>query len=339
MTRICRLVLSMLAAALMSGLSSAAHARCTINAAGLSITPVTASTGVYTPPAAPVAQSVTFTISGTYNSTNNTFPLCGVALSFNRASLPATMARSGGGATMPYTIRTLPGGGNTLLFTGGGLPAAANTLQVSFTQAGTNLTNRAFSITMTAHFLAQPGSPQAAGTYSDALTARVYQVRQGTGALTLRLTRAFTVTGTVNKACTIGGLSTPGMDTANIPVSALGSVNTAVISRSYLTVICNALSNLQVTSQGGAVKRATAAPSGFTHLINYSATATYSGATSTVNTATISTAVGPEAGSIGTTSTNTSSGTMAVSITPQATVQPLVQGDYADTLRIQITPQ
>ncbi|MEQ1672710.1 MAG: hypothetical protein ABL893_17805, partial [Hyphomicrobium sp.] len=66
---------------------------------------------------------------------------------------------------------------------------------------------------------------------------------------------------------------------------------------------------------------------------------TYSGATSTVNTATISTAVGPEAGSIGTTSTNTSSGTMAVSITPQAAVQPLVQGGYADTLRIQITPQ
>ena len=320
-------------------LSVPAHARCTINAAGISITPVTASTGTYTPPTAPTAQSVTFTVSGTYNSTTNTNRVCTVAISFNRASLPASMARSGGGATMPYTIRSTAGGGNTLLYTGGGLPAASNIVSFSFNQAGTFLTNQPFSVNLTAFFLAQPGSPQRSGSYSDAPTVHIFNVRQGTGALTDLATRAFTVTGTVNQACTIGGVSTPTADTATIPVSSVGVVDTTPIAKSYLTVVCNNLTNLQVTSQGGAVKRATAAPSGLTNIINYSASASFSGAASTLNTATIPGATGSEAGTIGTTSSSTPTGTVSVTITPQTASQPLVQGSYADTLRITLTPQ
>jgi hypothetical protein len=319
--------------------TTAATARCNITAAALTISPVTASTGTYNPPTAPTAQSVTFTVSGSYNSTTAANPLCTVGLSFNRASLPASMARTTGGATMPYTITSLAGGGNTLLFTGGGLPALTNLVTFSFPQAGLNLNNQPFSINLTAFFLAQPGSPQGAGNYSDALTANIYNVRQGNNALTLRASRAFSVTGAVSKACTIGGLATPVADTATIPVSAAGVVNITAIAKSYLAVQCNVLSNLQVTSQGGAVKRTGAAPSGFSNLIDYSATSTFGGAMSSLNTAAVATAVGAEAGTIGTTSSATPSGILSVTITPQSAATPLVKGSYADTLRITIIPQ
>ena len=316
-----------------------ATARCVINTAGIVVSPLTASTGTYTPPVAPTAQSVTFAISGTYNTTNATFPICTVAISFNRTSLPASMARTGGGATMPYTIQSLPGGGNTLLFTGGGVPTAANIVSFSFNQAGNNLTNQPFNVNLTAYFLAQPVSPQLAGNYTDNLTIRVYNVRQGSGALTQRATRAFSVTGTVAKSCTINGAATPGADAAAIPVSAAGAVNTAPIVKSYLNVLCNNLSNLQITSQSGAVKSATAASAGFANLINYSATSMFGGATSTLNTATIAAATVAEAGTIGATSTSTPNGTLSVTITPQLPALPLVKGSYADTLRVTIIPQ
>ena len=319
--------------------SSAAHARCVINAAGLIITPVTASTGTYTPPTAPTAQSVTFALSGTYNSTTAANPICTVAISFNRASSPVTMARSGGGATLPYTIQSTAGGGNTLIYIGGATPALTNLLTFSFNQAGLFLTNQPFNVSLTAFFLAQPGSPQLAGSYSDALALHIFNVRQGNNALTDLASRAFTVTGTVAKSCTIAGVATPAADTASIPVSSAGVVNTAPISRSYVSVACNALSNLQVTSQSGAVKRTASAPGGFTNLINYTALASFSGASSTVNTATVAAATAAEAGTVGTTSTSTPSGTLAVTITPQTSVQRLVQGSYTDTLRVTITPQ
>src|ERR1700692_680294 len=98
---------------------------CAINSAGLSVAPLTASTGTYTPPTAPTAQAVIFTVSGTYLSLLG--GTCTLGIAFNRASLPATMAISGGGgATLTYTIQSLPTGGTTLLYTGGGTPAASS---------------------------------------------------------------------------------------------------------------------------------------------------------------------------------------------------------------------
>jgi len=338
MSRLRKRLAGAIFAAVVTCSASTADARCNFNAAGLTVTPVTASTGIYTPPTAPSAQGVGIRLQGTYRTTNATNPLCTIAISFNRTA-PVSMARSGGGATLPYTIRSLPGGGNTLLFAGGGLPTATQILSFSFTQAGTNLTAQPFDITLTPYFLAQPGSPQREGSYSDGPTIRVYNVRQGSGALTQLVSRAFTITGTVAKACTIGGVASPTDDAATIPVNAMGVVNTAVITKSYLTVVCNALTNLQATSLSGGVKRAAAAPGGFSHIINYSAVATFGGATSTVNTATVATAVAAEAGSIGTTSSATSSGTLGVTITPQAPGQPLVSGSYSDVLRIELTPQ
>jgi len=338
MTRGLSQLAGLFAAVVAVCLASAASARCTVRATNVST--LSFNTGTYTPPAAPVAQLLAYTVSGTYNTDNDTSaPLCTVGISFNRASLPASMARSGGGATLPYTIQTLPGGGNTVLFTGGGNPTAAQLATASFSQAGTNLTNVPFSVLINLYFLVQPGSPQREGAYTDAPVLNAYNVRQGTGALSNRATGTFNVSGTVAKACTIGGVASPAIDTANIPVNAAGVVDTSVIARSYLTVVCNALTNLQATSTGGGVKRAAAAPGGFSHIINYTAVATFGGATSTVNTATVGTAVAAEAGSIGTTSAATSSGTLGVTITPQTPGQPLVSGSYSDVLRIQLTPQ
>ncbi|MEQ1719274.1 MAG: hypothetical protein ABL907_25355 [Hyphomicrobium sp.] len=314
-----------------------ADARCTINAPGIGITPVTANTGTIVPPTAPTAQAVNFTVSGTY-TTNGTAGTCRVAISFNRASLPASMARSGGGATLPYTIRSLAGGGNTLLYTGGGIPAAANRLLVTFASAGPNLTNRAFSVNMTAYFLAQPGTPQREGSYTDGPTVHIFNVRGG-GAATDLGSRAFTVNGTVSKSCTIGGVINPADSTATIPVSTAGVVTTTAIVRSFVSVVCNSLTNVGAESQSGAVARSGAPPSGFTNLINYSASATFSGATSTLNTATIATATAPESGTIATTASATPSGTLSVTITPQAAASRLMSGSYADTLRIRLTAQ
>ena len=313
--------------------ASSAQARCTINAAGVNITPVTGSTGTYTPPTAPVSQSVTFTITGTYN-TNATAGTCRVGIAFNRATLPATMTRSGGGATLPYSIRTAAGtGGISLIFTGGGVPAAANILTSAFVSAGPNLTNVPFTRTVTAFFTQQPGSPQRAGSYSDNPTVRIYNIRQN-GTVTELRSVGFTVTGVVSLACTIGGVVTAAPDAATIPVGAMGTVNTTPISRTYVNVICNSLSAIVATSQNGAVRRAVAPPGGFTNIINYSAIATFAGASSTLNTATVPAAAGPEAGSTGTTASSTPTGSLAVTITPQAPVLPLVSGGYSDTLKI-----
>lgn len=315
--------------------SGEAAAVCTVSGVGMTMTPGTASTGTYTPPTAPSSQAIAVTITGRY-STNATAGTCQIALSFQRPSYPpATMANTGGGtATLPYTITSAAGGGNTLLFTGGSV-SLANVMLHAFASAGANLTNVPFTANLTIYVRMLPNNPQAAGSYSDGLTAWVFSLVTGSSIFS----RAFTVTGTVNKVCTIGGVANPAADSANIPVSAAGAVNTAVISRSYASVACNTPSNVQLTSQNGAVRIVGAPPSGFTNMINYSASATFSGATATLNTSSTPTAAGPETGTAVSTSGATPSGTMSVTITPQANALRLLSGAYSDVLQIRITPQ
>ncbi len=330
-----RMIAAMSALACIVLASSEASAVCNINGAGMTLNPGTASTGTYTAPTAPTSQAISVTITGTY-TTNATGGTCTLALSFQRAAFPpATMANTGGGgATLPYTITSAAGGGNTLLFTGSSV-SLANVLQHSFASAGNNITNRAFTANLTIYVLMQPNSPQAAGSYSDNLTAWVFNLASGTSVFS----RGFTVTGTVNKVCTIGGVARPTADSANIPVSVAGAVGTSVISRSYASVACNTPSNVQITSQNGAVRNSGTPPSGFTNLINYSSSATFSGATATLNTATTATATGAEAGAAVSTTGATPSGTMSVTITPQANALRLLAGSYSDVMTITITPQ
>lgn len=286
-------------------------------------------------PTPPTAQPVNLTITGTFISVAG--GTCTVAISFNRASLPASMAISGGGgATLPYTITSAAGGGNTLLYTGAGTPASANLLTFAFTASPLGA-NQPFTANLTAYFLAQPGVLQVAGSYSDSLTVHIFDVSI-TAVATDLANRAFTVTGAVAGVCTIGGVAHPAADAATIPISAAGAVDTSPIARSYSNAACNTPSDLQLTSQNGAVTTPASA-AGFSNLINYSASASFSGANATLNTALIPTASGSESGTAVTTSGTTPTGSLSVTVTPQANSLPLISGTYLDTLRITITPQ
>ncbi len=329
--------LKMLLAACMICLcaSDAALAVCNINGAGMTMAPGTANAGTFTFPTAPVAQPIAVTITGNY-TTDGGGGTCTLALSFQRASFPpATMAiAGGGGATLPYTITQAAGGGNTLLFAGGTV-SLANVVQSSFASAGPNRTAVAFTVNLTIWVRMLPGSPQAAGAYLDTLTAFVFNIASGQSVFS----RAFTVTGTVAKVCTIGGLAQGPTDTATIPVSPAGNVGTGVINRTYTNVACNTPSNVQISSQNGAVRTTSVPPTGFTNQINYSSTATFSGATATLNTAANPAATGTESGTAISTSGGTPAGSLGVAITPQANAQRLLSGTYSDVMTITITPQ
>lgn len=333
MTRIVLRVAAIVAAGVL--FANQALAVCSINSTGLTVSPLTASTGTYMPPTAPSAQAVTFTISGTYLSLLG--GQCTVGIAFQRATLPATMTVSGGGtATLPYTINTASSGGTSLLYTGG-TPAASSLLTSSFTAPLLGVAVP-FSTTVTAYFLMQPGSPQQAGSYSDTtLTLNTFNVTI-LNIVSSLTSSSFSVTGTVAKACTIGGSYNPGADSVTIPVSSAGVVDTSPIVKNYANAECNSPANVQLISQNGGV-RATSSVTGFSNVINYSATGAFSSAVAPIDTSTNPSSTGPEYGPIVPTTGDTPSGTLTATITPQSSSLPLVTGTYSDTLSITITPQ
>ncbi|MBS0237234.1 MAG: hypothetical protein JSR89_02280 [Proteobacteria bacterium] len=332
-----RIAAVLLLAAAFGGLcSNHANAVCSILSA--SATPLSASTGTYAPPTPPVAQPISITISGTFLAAlGDLAGGCAAAISFNRSSLPASMLLSGGGtATLPYTLQTSSSGGNTLLYTGGGIPSASNVLPFTFPASVLSVSN--FSVAVTVWAQSQPSLLQQAGSYIDNITLDIFTSTLAGILQTKVSSQAFTVTGAVAKSCTIGGTNHPAADTATIPITANGSVNTAPINRSYPNAFCNTPANVQMTSQNGAVTTA-GSGSGLQRLIDYAASATFSGATASLNTATVPTASGPETGATALTTGNTPTGSLGVSITPQLNAQPLAAGSYADTLTITLTPQ
>ncbi|NSL72035.1 hypothetical protein C6Y62_09470 [Hyphomicrobium sulfonivorans] len=312
-----------------------AEAICAINAASLTVSPLTAGTGTYTPPTVPGAQAVTFTISGTYLSLLG--GLCTVGIAFQRGTLPATMSITGGGtATLPYAISTAASGGTSLLYTSG-TPASSSLLKSSFNAPILGVAVP-FSTTVTAYFSMQPSNPQRAGTYSDgpSLTVNTFNVTI-LDIVSLLTSTAFTVTGSVTKTCTISGVSHPSADAVTIPVSAAGAVNTSPIVRNYANASCNTPANVQLTSQNAGARTASTA-AGFSSVINYTASGAFFGAVASINTSTSST--GPISGPVSpTTGTALPSGTLTATINPTANTQPLMQGAYTDVLSITITPQ
>ena len=332
-----RVIIAMLMAVAFTAIGSdKASALCSILSANA--TPLTANTGTYTPPTAPAAQPVSITISGSFiAAVGDLAGGCRAAISFNRATLPASMLISGGGtATLPYTLQSSSSGGNTLLYTGGGNPNDANALQFSFPASILSLDN--FSVTLTVWAKAQPGAVQQAGSYSDNITINVFTSTVA-GLIQSRVSsQAFTVNGQVAKSCTIGGVTHPSADTATIPITASGSVNTSPINRSYPNAICNTPTNVQLTSQNGAVVTSASA-SGLQRFIDYSALATFSGASASLDTSSIPAINGPESGIAAATVGATPTGTLGVTITPKSNTQPLIAGSYSDTLTITLTPQ
>ena len=300
----------------------------------MSVTPLTASTGTYTPPTAPAAQATTFTVSGTYLSVLG--GTCRLGIAFNRASLPATMSISGGGgATLAYTIQSSPTGGTTLLYTGGGTPAASSLLTTSFTASVLGLAVP-FSANLTAYTLAQPTNPQAAGSYSDTTpTLKTFNITIA-NVVTALTTSPFTVTGNVAKVCTIGvSHRAPTARRFRFPVvqsTRRRSSNPTGTQPATRLPMCSSHPKMAASNSATRV-------SGFTNVINYAAAATFSGAIAPINTASNPSASGPVSGPAVPTTGATPSGTLQATITPQANVLSLLSGSYADTLSITITPQ
>ncbi len=311
----------------------AAHAVCNVLSV-TSVTPSVANAGTYTAPIPPTEQAININVQGLYLSVLG--GSCTVAISFNRSSLPASMAISGGGsATLPYTIQSLAGGGNTLFHVGSGIPGASNRLTASFAAAVLGVA-ASYSVNFTAYVMMQPNPVQQGGSYSDSITLDVFADLL---IIPIRVVASpFSVQGAVTSTCTINGVSTPAADTATIPVVG-GAVNTAPIAKTYANVVCNSPSRVQLTSQSGAVKSATSVGPSFSNYIDYSATAAFAGATATLNTATNPAATGPEASASELAVGSMPSGSLAVTITPQTNVLPLIKGSYADTLTVTITPQ
>ena len=154
-------------------------------------------------------------------------------------------------------------------------------------------------------------------------------------------TQDINITATVTKACTINNVATGAAGSAIIPVSLAGAVNTAAITPTgapFANVACNAASFLQLSSLSGGVVNGGAPGPGFTNIIDYTATATWNSVTATLNTLTNPLATGIETGTQQSVAT-ANSGNLTVSITPQTPSLPLITGNYADTLRITLTPQ
>jgi hypothetical protein len=324
-------------AAALSGIkANQASALCTILSA--SVAPLTASTGTYTPPNMPAAQPLDITVTGTFSAVlGNVAGGCMIAVSFNRTSLPATMGlTSGGSASMNYALQSSSSGGNVLMTTGAGIPSSSEALLLNFPAPLVGVSS--FSVTGTVWAIALPVDPQQAGSYQDNIAVNVFSstllgVLQGQVS-----SQTFTVTGQVAKSCTIAGVSHPSPETANIPITPGGLVNTSPINKSFANVLCNTPSNLQLTSQNGAVTTASAV-AGLQNLINYSALANFSAASASLDTATNPSAASSESGSPAPTSGSTPAGTLFVTITPQVNTVPLLAGSYADTLTISIVPQ
>lgn len=150
-------------------------------------------------------------------------------------------------------------------------------------------------------------------------------------------TQDINISATVDPYCTINNITSPVALTATIPVTN-GVVDTSAIPFTIASVACNSAADVIATSQSGGVTTGGAAPTGTTNIIDYTGVATFSGATSTINTATVSTAAAAEAGNTATTA-NAATGNLSVSITPATPSLPLAPGSYADTLRITLTAQ
>jgi hypothetical protein len=138
---------------------------------------------------------------------------------------------------------------------------------------------------------------------------------------------------TVTSYCTINGAaSTTPLGPYTVPVSATGTVNTSTINvPAIANVVCNKAANIDTASVLGGVTTGGAPPSGAANVIEYTAVASFGGASSTIDTSASSN------GSQGTT-TNAATGNLTVSISPQTPSLPLTPGAYSDTLIVTLTP-
>lgn len=142
------------------------------------------------------------------------------------------------------------------------------------------------------------------------------------------------LTATVPKFCTIAGITNPSALAYDVPVSANGTVTTTTQTFTVANATCNTAADVTASSLSGGIKSATAAPTNFTNIIDYTGTANLaSTGASTINTATVAGAAGVETGNTVDT-LGAVSGNLVITVAPAQPSSPLVAGSYADTLRV-----
>lgn len=151
-------------------------------------------------------------------------------------------------------------------------------------------------------------------------------------------TQDINLTATVASYCTIGGVTGPAALSRTVAVTN-GVVTVTPINITVASVACNNTTNVIATSVSGGITTGVAPVSGATNIINYIGVATFNGASSTINTATVATAAASEAGNTAS-ATGAATGNLTVTITPVQPSLPLTPSvAYADTLRVTLTAQ
>jgi hypothetical protein len=240
------------------------------------------------------------------------------------ATVPATMTGAAA-STLRYDVQTL--GGASLLNTT--LPTLTIPLSASTTAGQTTA-----AVSVQVQAIALASQVVAAGGYGDAsVQTAIYD--QSNTTTPVAVAASWFVNAAVNPSCKIDGKATAN-DAAGVrvPVSSGGVVTTAPIQRDYANIICNAPSDISMSSQNSGITNVAAAPGGFTNVIHYNAQAVFGGGTATINTATSAMTAGSIDATMG------ASGTMTVTVTPQQPVGAmLVNGRYSDILSVTLTPR
>ena len=164
----------------------------------------------------------------------------------------------------------------------------------------------------------------------------IASIAASTGAIAQAVSQNVNISVFVPKFCTVGGIIKPIDLTIRIPVRDTGTVNTAVQSFIAHSVICNAPAEVVAMSMLGGAK---SAGGGSPSVVNYVVTASFGGATSTINTAVMPTATSTERGNTASTSSATK-GNLVITVTP---VQPGVpvesSNTFTDNLRVTLQPR
>lgn len=326
------LQLSLAAAGLViGGLSTLDSAKADCTGGGtiqsMTITPLSANLGSYTPPGAAPAD-VLLPIVLNYTVSTGAHGSCQFALGFQRPTLPATMSRNGGGSTtVPFTVQR--SNGPSLLYSG--VPLATNPFDFSVIASST-------TAVLNVRFQMAPTVSTLGGSYSDNLTLTVHN-RNGTLVQNQLAALNFAVNGTINTSCSIANANNTSQV---ISVGSTGLTTGMQGAPPQFNVSCNSSSNVSLSSQNGAVTRggllegALTAVSGFRNRIEYQATINGGAGAVSLNTSSGGAAV--SANGVFNAAAVTSQGT-TVTITPESSTVPLLAGSYSDVLTVTITPQ
>lgn len=201
----------------------------------LSVAPVAANLGSYTPPLAPAALPVDITIDFKTEGRGT----CRGAITFYRQALPARMTRLGGGGGRTYTIQSAPGGGTPLVFAS--WPPANRTLD--FTVQGGHGTQR-HTLTLTV-YVAADGGWLAAGSYTDSVLMKVLD-RANNGYEIVKY-QNFTVSSLVQPLCDL-----PPPDKLNLDFTSTitsGVPSSATLIATFSGVACSAPARIRLSGE------------------------------------------------------------------------------------------